>query len=103
MDHIVQGRDLLVRISDDWIVHPRLLRLINIVDPALVRIHWIHADGDDFHATLLELRCNLRYGPQLGRADRGIVFRVREEYPPPSAPPASPVPAPLRILRLQSR
>ena len=55
MDHVVERGYLLIRIGDDRIIHRRILRFIDIVDPALVRIQRIDTDCNDFHPPLFKL------------------------------------------------
>ena len=76
MDHVIEGRHLFLRIGNDRIIHCRMLRLIDVVDPALVRIQRIDADGDNFHASLFEFRRNLGDSPQLRGADRSLPSEV---------------------------
>ena len=48
--------------------------LIDIVDPAFVGIHRIHADGNHFYAPFFELRRDFGHGSQLRRTNRGVVL-----------------------------
>jgi hypothetical protein len=103
MDHVIQRRDLLIRIGDDGIIHGRLLCLVDVVDPAFMRIQWIHTDGDHFDPALLEVRRNFRHGPELGGADRGVIFWMRKENSPAVAEPLMKVNRPFSCLSREIR
>ena len=53
-----------------------------VTDPALVRVHRVARDGDDFNPSLREFRQQLGDNPELRRAHGRVVGRMREENAP---------------------
>ena len=82
VNHPVQVRNRPVRVRDQREVQRRSLRLLNVLRPRLMRRQLVHAQPQHLHAALVELRLQLRRVPQLGRAHRGKVLRVREQDRP---------------------
>src|SRR3546814_7351418 len=54
--HAVELRDLEVGIADHRIVRRGALGLLDVLDPALVVLDRIHAEADELHVALVELR-----------------------------------------------
>src|SRR5690606_36718146 len=63
------------------------LGFVDVLDPAQVRIHRVHGEGDHLDAALGELVGQIGGVAQLGGADRGEVGGVREEDAPAVAEP----------------
>ena len=56
-------------------------------DPVLVFVQRVDREADDLHAALLELGLDAGHVAELGRADRGEVFRVGEQDHPRAVDP----------------
>ena len=87
VNHVVQHRHFLVDVGDDGEAHHRVLRLFDILDPALVRLGRVHRQGDGLHVALVEFRLELGRQAQLRRAHGGKVGRVGKQHHPGIASP----------------
>jgi len=90
VEHVVQGGDLAVCVGDDRELDIRLIirmahfvsKIINILDPFLVRIEFISGETDHFDTTLLEFRVLAGNFTKFCRADGGEIGGMREQDPP---------------------
>src|SRR5690606_22319373 len=87
VDQVVEVGDLAVGVGDDGEVDPGVLGLVDVVDPADVRVDRVHGEGDGLHPALGELVLQLGGEAQLGGAHRGEVGRVGEQHAPAVAQP----------------
>jgi hypothetical protein len=82
VDHAIEIRHFLVVVCQDGVVNDSPLSVVDIADPAFVRLCIINAEGDYFNIALVELRLEARNFTELGGANGGIVSGVREENDP---------------------
>ena len=82
IQHIVQVRHLPFFVPDDGEAQVRAGDLVDVADPARVRVDRVRAQADQLDAALRELGLQLCKRPQLRRAYRSVVFRVREQNDP---------------------
>ena len=87
MNHVVERRDLAVGVGDDRKVDARVLRVVDVLDPALVRLDRIDRQRDDLDVALGEFVLQLGRSAQLGRAHRREVRGMREQDAPTVAEP----------------
>src|SRR5690349_7286740 len=87
VDHVVEVRDLAVRIGEDRIVELTILGLFVVLRPLSVAVYGIDADREDLDVSALELLGQVRDAAKLGGADRGEVLGVREQHAPALAEP----------------
>jgi hypothetical protein len=80
--HAVQLRHLQVGVRNHRVVGRMALRLFDVLRPAAVTLHRVHAQPDDLHVALLELGLDARHVAEFGGADGREVLRVREEDAP---------------------
>jgi len=85
IQHIIQVRHLALLVADDGKGEVRAGDLVDVVDPAGVRVDGIGAEADELDVALGELRLELGEGAELGGADGGVVFGVGEENDPGAA------------------
>src|SRR6266849_3802211 len=85
--HVVQLRNLEVRVADHRVVGRGTLRLLDVLRPLLVVLHRVHAQADDLRVALVEFGFDARHVAELGRAHRGEVLGVGEENHPLVADP----------------
>ena len=82
IQHIIQIRHLPLLVPDDGETETGAGDFVNVFDPAGVRVDGVGAQADQLDVALGEFGLEFREGAQLGRADRGVVFGVREENDP---------------------
>ena len=87
MDHVVELRDVEVRVADERIVDLRALRLLDVLHPARVVGHGIDAQADDLRVALVEFGFQPRHVAELRRAHGREVLRMGEEDRPAVADP----------------
>lgn len=85
IQHIIQVRHLALLVADDGKGEVRAGDLVDVVDPAGVRVDGIGAEADELDVALGELGLELGEGAELGGADGGVVFGVGEENDPGAA------------------
>ncbi len=95
VDHIVQRRDLFLRVSNDWEIDCRALRIFDIGDPLFVFVNRIYRNDDGFRAAIGQLVLQLGGVAELGCAHRREVSRVGKEHDPILANPVVEVDAAL--------
>lgn len=79
VNHVVGVRDLAVLVANDGEAEVRASDLINVLDPALVRVDSVGRQTNELDAALLELGLEFGEGAELGRANRGVVCRGMSE------------------------
>lgn len=82
VQHVVQVRHLPLLVADDGEGKLRAGDLVDVPDPAAVRLDRVGRQPDQLDVALRELRLQLGEGAQLRRAHGRVVFRVREEHDP---------------------
>ena len=82
IQHVVPIGHLPLLVADDGEAQTGAGDFVNVFDPARVRVDGVGTQADQLDVALREFGLELREGAQLGRADRGVVFRVREEDDP---------------------
>jgi hypothetical protein len=82
MNHVVELRDVQVRVADQRIIHCVPLSLFHITNPSLMVIHGVNAQSNDLSTTFVELWFQAGQVAKLGRADGREVLRVREQDGP---------------------
>ena len=82
IQHIIQIRHLPLLIPDDGETESGAGDFVNVLDPAGVRVDGVGAQADQLDVALCEFGLEFREGAQLGGADGGVIFRVREENGP---------------------
>jgi hypothetical protein len=80
--HVVRQRNLALLVADDGELQLAAADLIDVLDPAIVRVDRVGGETDELCAAAGELRLELREGAELGCADGRVVFGVREENHP---------------------
>lgn len=80
--HVIGVCDLALLITNNWEAQLAAGDLIDILDPASVRLDGVGRETDQLDATLGEFRLELCEGAELGGADRCVVLRVGEENNP---------------------
>src|SRR3546814_6893469 len=73
--------------------------LLDVLGPALVVLDRIHAEADELHVALVELRLEPGDVAELGGADRREVLGMREQHGPAIADPVMELELPLGGLR----
>jgi hypothetical protein len=82
VDHVVQVGDLALGVGDDGELQLGAGDLIDILDPAVVRLNVVGAQTDELDTASSELGLELGEGAELGGADGGEVIGVGEEDSP---------------------
>ena len=82
IQHIIQIRHLPLLVADNGETETGAGDFVNVFDPAGVRIDGVGAQADQLDVALGEFGLEFGEGAQLGGADRGVIFRVREEDDP---------------------
>ena len=82
IQHVIQVRHLPLLIPNDGKTETGAGYFVDVFDPAGVRVDGVGAQTDQLDVALCEFGLEFREGAQLGRADGGVVFRVREENGP---------------------
>src|SRR5215211_5653021 len=82
MDHVVEFRNLMIRIGDNGKVELRALSLLDVFCPAFMGISGVDAESNHFHAAFLEVRLTARDISELGGANGSEILRVREQNCP---------------------
>ena len=82
IQHIIQIRHLPLLIPDDGETETGAGDFVNVLDPAGVRVDGVGAQADQLDVALCEFGLEFCEGAQLGGADGGVIFRVREENGP---------------------
>lgn len=82
IQHIIQVRHLPLLVADDGETKTGAGDFVNVFDPARVRVDGVGAQADQLDVALGEFGLEFREGAQLGGADGGVIFRVREENDP---------------------
>jgi len=85
IQHIIQIRHLAFLIADDGEGEVGAGDLVDVFDPAGVRVDGVGAEADELDVALCELGLKLSEGAELGGADGGVVFGVGEEDDPGGA------------------
>merc|ERR1719394_847259 len=82
--HSVQSGHLSFGISNDGIRETSLEVVVgnDVLDPAIVAVHLVTAQGDQLHSTLCEIIAQHLHPAQLSGTHWGVVSRVREEDSP---------------------
>ena len=96
MDHVVSRGDFSLGVGDDGEIHRDGLRLIDVVDPALVRFQRVHAERNHLDVPLFEFPLGPGHGAQFSRAHRRVIGRMREEHAPGIAEPLMEINEPFR-------
>jgi len=88
--HSVQSGHLSFGISNDGIRETSLEVVVgnDVLDPAIVAVHLVTAQGDQLHSTLCEIIAQHLHPAQLSGTHWGVVSRVREEDSPAVLDPA---------------
>ncbi|MCY1539133.1 hypothetical protein D9M68_747050 [compost metagenome] len=82
VDHVVQLGDLAVFVGQDREVHLGGLRIVDVVDPARVRIGVVHRQRQHLYVALGEFVGQFGGIAQLGGADRCEIGRMRKQDTP---------------------
>ena len=82
IQHIIQIGHLALLVPDDRELQRGAGDLVNVLDPAAVRVDGVGGQADEFDAAFREFGLEFCEGAQLGRAHGRVVFRVREEDDP---------------------
>ncbi len=85
IQHIIQIRHLAFLVADDGEGEVGAGDLVDVFDPAGVRVDGVGAEADELDVALCELGLKLSEGAELGGADGGVVFGVGEEDDPGGA------------------
>jgi len=80
--HVIEVCDFAFLVTNDRERELGARDLIDILDPSSVRLDGVGGQTDQLDATLGELRLKLCESAELGGADGGVIFRVREENDP---------------------
>ncbi len=83
--HVVQVGDLALFVGNNGECDFPASHLIDILNPSLVAAERVGGQADQLNATLSKLGLQLSKGAELGSADGGVVFGVREENDPVAA------------------
>merc|ERR1719270_193350 len=88
--HSVQSCHLSFGIGNDGIRETSLKVVVgdDVLDPAIVAVHLVTAQGDQLHSTLCEIIAQHLHPAQLSGTHWGVVSRVREEDSPAVLDPA---------------
>ena len=100
-EHPVQLRDVEVGVADHRVVGRVPLRLLDVIGPLRMVADRIDREPDDLDVSAVELGLDLGHITELGRADRGEVFRVGEQHRPRAVDPVVEVDSPLRGFSLE--
>src|SRR5262249_52055959 len=101
--HLVELRDLEIAITDDRVVRGVTLRLLDVVRPSRMLVDRVDREADDLDAAFVELGLDLGHVAELGRANRGEILRMREQYAPGAADPLMKANASLRRVGFKIR
>ena len=82
IQHVVCVGHFPLLVADDGELEGRLGDLVDVLDPAAVRLDGVGAQADELDAAFCEFGLELCEGAELGRAHGGVVFWVREEDDP---------------------
>ena len=82
VNHVVQVGDLALGVGDDGELQLGARDLINVLDPAVVRLNAVGAQADELDTTGSELGLELGESTELGGANGGEVIGVGEEDGP---------------------
>lgn len=82
IQHVVEGRDLAVGISDDGELDFDVVDLVDILDPLFVGLEAVGGETDNLDVALVKLGLEAGNNTELGGADGGEVCGVREENGP---------------------
>lgn len=82
VQHVVGVSDLALLVADDGEGQLGAGDLINVLDPAAVRLDGVGGQADELCAALGELGLELSEGAELGGAHGRVVLGVREEDHP---------------------
>jgi hypothetical protein len=80
--HVVQVGNLSLLVTDDWEAQLAAGDLINILDPASVRLDGVCRETDQFDASLGKLGLQLCKSAKFGGADGGVILWVGEQHHP---------------------
>lgn len=82
IQHIIQIRHLALLVPNDGKPQLGIADLVDVLDPAAVGVDSVGGQADELGVALRELGFEAGEGAELGGADGGVVFRVREEDDP---------------------
>lgn len=82
IQHIIQIRHLALLVPDDRKAQLGVADLVDVFDPAAVGVDGVGGQADELGVALCEFGLEAGEGAELGGADGGVVFRVREEDDP---------------------
>jgi hypothetical protein len=99
--HVVRQRDLALLVADDGELQLAAGDLVDVLDPAIVRVDGVRGEADELCAAAGELRLELGERAELSCADGGVVFRVGEQNDPVVADELVEVDGTLRRLGLE--
>ena len=85
MNHVVEVRDCVIRISQHRKIDVGVLRLVDVIEPLGMRVERVDADGQDLDVAARELILEFGGRAQLGSANWREVFRMREQQAPTGA------------------
>jgi hypothetical protein len=80
--HVIGIGNLTVLVTNDGERQLAPRDLIDILDPSCVRLDGVGRETDQLDSTLGELRLELGESTELGGADWGVIFWMREEDNP---------------------
>lgn len=80
--HVVEESNLSLLVPNNGERHLATRHLIDVLDPALVRLDGVGGQANQLDATLLKLGLELGKGTQLGGAHGRVVLGVGEEHNP---------------------
>ena len=87
MNHVVQLGHFAILVCDDREVHRAALGFVDVLDPFMVRVHRVHAQGDGFDVAFGKLVLKFGGQAQLSGAYWREVSRMREQNAPAVAQP----------------
>lgn len=85
IQHIIQVRHLALLVADDGELQVRAGDVVDVFDPAGMRVDGVGAEADELDVALGEFGLELGEGAELGGAHGGVVFGVGEEDDPGGA------------------
>ena len=103
MNHAIELANFPLGVRNHREVNIVALSLLDVLLPPQVGVCGVNGQTDDFDASLVELRFNLSYIPELGCADWCKIFGMREEDAPAVPQPVMKLDPPRRRVCLEVR
>jgi len=82
INHVIKKGNLTLLVTNDWELEFGLGQLVDVLDPAIVRVDGVGGKTNQLDTTLGELWFELGEGSELGGANGGVIFWVGEENNP---------------------